>query len=144
MKISGRKSIDRTPEELWELLTKVEVLRRCIPGCLALEMTGQFRYRLLIRIGHGLVKGKFHGEVWLENIVEPESCCLDLRAKGIPGSVRGYTNVRLMRLDGERRTEVLYETHARVGGLLRAMGPKLFHDATRSFVDHFFESLTRE
>jgi carbon monoxide dehydrogenase subunit G len=143
LRISGQKTIERSPEDLWALLMDEKVLRQCIPGCQSLEVTGANRYRLCLKIGHGIFKGRFQGEVGLTDVAEPESCRLDLQAKGPSGRVRGTTDVRLVRLDHGEGTEVLYDCTARVGGLLRAIGPGVFQKMARSFADQFFQELAR-
>lgn len=143
LRISGQKTIERSPEDLWGLLMDENVLRQCIPGCQSLEAAGTHSYRLCLKVGHGLFKGRFQGEVGLTDVAEPESCRLDLRAKGPPGKVQGTTDVRLVRLDHQDGTEVFYDCTARVGGLLRAIGPRVFQKMARSFADQFFQELAR-
>jgi len=143
LKFAGQKTVDRAPEELWGLLLDVEVLKGCIPGCQALDASGLHRYHLVLKVGLGPVRGRFHAEVALSDVVERESCRLELRAKGFPGSIEGAALVRFLRLDAEHRTEVAYDGDAHVHGLLRALGPKFWEDAVHAFADHFLGELSR-
>jgi hypothetical protein len=143
VKISGSRLVEHRPEELWSLLTETRALHESIPGCQSLETTGDHRYDVVLRVSHGLVHGKFHGKVALEDMVEPESCRLDLHANGFTGSLEGSAAVRLRRKDDGSATEISFEGNARVGGLLRALGPHTLESVAHWFVDRFLEGLSR-
>jgi carbon monoxide dehydrogenase subunit G len=143
VKVSGKKVVGRSPAELWRLLMSPEVLRKCIQGCEELEVVARDKYRIVLRVGLGPVKGRFHGQVALEDVVEPRGYRLELQAKGAMGFLRATTRVDLQPLDGGGSTEVSFESETLVGGMLGALGSRFFEGAARSLVDEFFGELSK-
>src|SRR4030095_11870059 len=109
LRVSGRKTIEKPPEEGWRLLTDSDSLRRTIPGCEELVPTGPNRFRIALRLGAGILKGRFQGEAELKDVEERRKYTLEVHAKGTLGFIEGSTHVRLEPLEGNR-TEVHYES----------------------------------
>ena len=89
-----------------------------------------------------MVKGRFRGTVQLVNQMPPESCRLEIQAKGTAGTVSGEANVRLQRLS-DAQTLLRYDGEATVRGLVASVGSMLFRGSAKSFTDEFFASLAR-
>ena len=143
LRVSGRKTIEKPPEEVWRMLTDPDSLRQTIPGCEELVPTGPNRFRIALRLGAGIVKGRFAGEAELKDVEELRKYTLEVHAKGTLGFIEGSTRVRLERLD-ERRTEVHYESEGRLGGIVASVGSRFFEEIARTFTEEFFERLARE
>jgi len=141
MNVSGSLIINRTPDDLWNLLLDPRVLRRCLPGCEELEPDGIDSFRVKIKVGLGLIKGRFKGSVKLLDVQPSQSYRLEVRARGTTGFVDGGSSIRLRPVEGGTKTELHYEGEARVGGVVATMGARLFQGAAQSFADDFFRSL---
>lgn len=141
LKLSGQKTIDRPPEEVWRLLMDPAVLRECIPGCKELELIGPGKYRIALKVGLGLIRGSFKGEAELKDVEEPVKYRLEVRARGTTGFIQGATEVRIAPAGGGKQSDLSYESEAQVGGLLASVGARLFQGAARSFTEEFFEKL---
>jgi carbon monoxide dehydrogenase subunit G len=141
--ISGERIVQRSPADLWQLLMDPAVLRRCIPGCEAFELLEPGRYEIAIKVSLGLIRGSFRGEATLKDVVELERYRLEMNAKGKTGYVQGSTDVRLVLLDGSQETKLVYQSDAKVGGVLASVGARLFQGAARSLADQFFDELSR-
>jgi carbon monoxide dehydrogenase subunit G len=143
LEIQGLKSLDAPPSRVWSLLFAPEVLQKCIPGCESLEVVEAGRFAVVLRVGHGLIKGRFRGEARLEDVVAGSSYRLELRAKGSGGSIEGSVLVKLSPTKEGRGTSLAYTSTSRVGGLLRAFSKRFFEDAARSVEGQFFDELSR-
>lgn len=143
VKISGKRVVPHSPQDLWSYLMNPEVLRKCMQGCEEFEAVGPGKYRVALKVGFGLVKGRFRGEVELKDVVEPKGYRLEMHAKGTMGFLRGVTRVELAPLDGGGATEIAFESEAQVGGVLASVGARFVDGAARSFVDAFFEEISR-
>jgi carbon monoxide dehydrogenase subunit G len=141
LKLSGRKIIDHPPADLWRLLMDPAVLRECIPGCEELEVTGPRKYRIVLKVGLGLIRGSFEGEAELTEVEEPVRYRLEVRAKGKTGFIQGATGVRIAPAGGGRQSDLSYESEVQVGGVLASVGARLFQGAARSFTEEFFQKL---
>jgi carbon monoxide dehydrogenase subunit G len=104
---------------------------------------GPETYRFVVRVGHGVIRGKFHGEVRLTEVAEPRNCRFEFFAKGFAGSVSGFSSVFLRPNDDSTETEVAFDGEARVRGLLRTLSRHVFEQAIDSLADHVFQELAR-
>jgi hypothetical protein len=141
--VRGESVVARTRERLWALVLDPRVLRESIPGCQSLDETAPRRYHIVLKFGKGPVRGRFHGEAELCDVVETERCRIDVHAKGLPGSVKGSVVVCLGAVQGDPRTRLSWEADAEVHGLLRVLGTSFWEHTARSFVDHLVGELSR-
>jgi hypothetical protein len=141
MKISGKTIVGRSPEALWDLLLDPEVLKRCLPGCEAMARLDGSTYQLELKVGLGLIKGRFRGEVRLLDLQPPRSYRLQVKANGTTGFIEGASSLVLRPIEDGRATELEYEGEARIGGGIAAVGARLFQGAARSFQEQFFQNL---
>ena len=143
LRVDGRKTVEKPPEEVWRMLTDPASLRQTIPGCEELVPAGPNRFRIALRLGIGILKGRFAGEAELKDVEELRNYTLEVHAKGTLGFIEGKTHVRLERL-AENRTEVHYESAGRVGGIAASVGSRFFEEVAWTFTEEFYERLARE
>jgi len=143
LKFTGQRIVARAPADLWRLLMDPHVLRRCIPGCEAFDIVAPERFRITIKVSLGLVRGRFHGEAELRDVIEPQSSCLSIHAKGTTGSIQGQTAIRLDPLEGGLQTELSLQSDAQVAGMLATVGAKFFHGAAKSLAEQFLDEIAR-
>ena len=141
MKVTGTILVQQSPSELWSLLLDPEVLRHCVPGCEEIEREADDLYRVKLKVGFGLVRGRFKGHVRIVDPVEEERYTIQVNARGTTGFVEGKTSIVLNTLDSRQRTELAYEGEAHIGGALASVGSRLFQGAIRSFQKEFFKRL---
>lgn len=141
MKVRGKIVVNRPPDELWNLLLSPDVLRRCIPGCETIKKESENHFRVTLRVGVGLIKGRFRGTVRICDQVPGKSYVFEIKARGLTGFIEGRTSLSLAPLDGTEDTELEYEGEGKVGGALAAVGARLFQSAARSFQEEFFRNL---
>ncbi|HVR76374.1 MAG TPA: carbon monoxide dehydrogenase subunit G [Planctomycetota bacterium] len=141
LKFTGQKVIELPPAELWVRLMDPVIMKRCIPRCEVLEPIGDGRFLVALKVRYGLVRGTFRGEAELKDVVEVERYILEMQAKGILGSVHGTTEIQLLPVGGGVRTELIYASEAKLGGLISKVGAKFHEDAARTFTDQFFDQI---
>lgn len=139
MKISGEYTFQAARESVWRSLLDPQVIARVIPGCDALEATGQHEYKGVIRIGVGSIHGRFEGLFALSNLQPPESYHLKLSGKGAPGFLEGVGDIRLVE-NGES-TLMRYEVDAQIGGRIASVGQRLLESTARMVAKHGLERL---
>jgi uncharacterized protein len=121
MIVEGEHTFPAPHAVVWELLHDPAVLQKAMPGARRLELTGEFAYRGVIRIGVGPVTAaEWSLTVELQERVPPESYLMVIDSRGVLGFTRGRASVRLEEQDGA--TRMLYSADLQVGGRWRGSG----------------------
>lgn len=143
MQFTGRYTIAAPRESVWAALNDPEVLRRCIPGCEALEKTGDNTFAGAAKIRIGPVSATFKGKVELTDLDPPRRCVLKGEGQGgVAGFARGESEVLLE--PQETGTALSYSAKATIGGKLAQVGQRLVDGAARQIADQFFERFSAE
>lgn len=138
MELEASRLLPAPREAVWAALNDPETLRRCIPGCDALERgeDGSLAAKVVAKVGP--VSAKFAGTVSLHDLVPPESYRLAFQGQGgAAGFAKGEAWVRLEAMpDGA--TTMHYRSKASVGGKLAQIGSRLVDAAARKIAEEFF------
>jgi uncharacterized protein len=142
MKIQGTHQLHALRERVFAALIDPDVLQRCIPGCESLEKSGDDVYVATMKAGIGPVKGKFKGNVQLQDMRFPEHYRLTVDGKGGPGFVKGSGNFNLAEINGA--TLITYEGEMQVGGVIAGVGQRMIEAAAKMLAAQFFKALESE
>ena len=142
--LTGRHEFPYAVAELWDLLMNPDILRRSRPGCEELRVAeAGGRYAVRIRVGTGLLKGRFRGTLELDDLVVPETCSLTVSGFGVTGTVQGVTRVALEPLGAGGTTELVYDTEFAIEGALAAVSHRRLRAAAQAYLDAFFAAFSR-
>jgi carbon monoxide dehydrogenase subunit G len=143
MEMTGEYRIEAPRERVWEALNEPGILRRCLPGCEALERTSDRGFTSRIKAKVGPVSAKFTGEVTLSELLPPESYVISGEGKGgTAGFAKGRAAVRLDEDGGA--TRLSYRAEAQVGGKLAQIGSRLIQSTAQKMADDFFGRFAAE
>ena|ERR1041384_2450353 len=142
MKIEGSYQIHAPRERVFNAIIDPAVLQRCIPGCEALEKTGNDEYAATMKAGVGPVKGTFKGNVHLHAMRSPEHYELSIAGQGGPGFVKGTAIFDLEPVDAS--TMIKYSGEMQVGGIIAGVGQRMIEAAAKMTAGKFFAALERE
>jgi len=142
LKIEGTHKIDAPRERVFAALIDPAILQKCIPGCDAMEKTGDSQYSTRLTAGVGPIKGVFTATVSLEHIKAPEYYKLVVEGKGQPGFVKGAGELNLTQADGG--TSILYTGDVNAGGLLASVGQRMIQATANMLAGKFFACLESE
>ena len=141
MELAHTRHLDAGREAVWNALNDPEKLRAAIPGCEAIEKTGDNEYLVTLTASVGPVRAKFRGRLQLADIVPPESYALHFEGQGGPaGFAKGSARVKLAPEDGGTRLD--YTVNAQVGGKLAQAGQRLINAAAAKLADDFFAAFS--
>ncbi|OWY11310.1 hypothetical protein B6V74_04670 [Thioclava sp. F42-5] len=142
MRFEGDHLIPADPETVWRGLNDPEVLRRAIPGCEAMEQTGEAEFTATVVARVGPVSASFRGKVELSDLVPPVSYRIAGRGQGGPaGFAKGGAEIKLAP-EGEG-TRLSYVADVEVGGKLAAVGGRLIQGVARKNAEDFFNAFSR-
>jgi carbon monoxide dehydrogenase subunit G len=142
MRFEGDALIPAAPEAVWKGLNDPEVLRRSIPGCQAMEQTGEREFTATVVARVGPVSATFKGKVELDDLNPPVSYTLRGRGQGGPaGFAKGAARITLAP-EGEG-TRLTYVADADIGGKLASVGGRLIQGVAKKTADDFFAGFSR-
>ena len=142
MKIEGTHEIHAPRERVFEALVDPVVIKRCIPGCESLEVSGENSYSATLRAGVGSIKGIFKGAVKLEDMRAPSHYRMVVDGKGQPGFVKGSGEINLESHDGV--TVISYSGDVQIGGTIAGVGQRMIQGAAKMMVSQFFTAIEAE
>ncbi|MBR9649741.1 CoxG family protein [Thalassovita aquimarina] len=142
MRFEGSALIPATPETVWQGLNDPGVLGRSIPGCKAMEQTGDNEFTATVVAKVGPVSATFKGKVELADLNPPKSYTLKGRGQGGPaGFAKGEARITLTP-EGDG-TRLSYEADADIGGKLASVGGRLIQGVAKKTADDFFAGFSR-
>ena len=139
MELSEEIRINAPRDRVFEALNDVDVLKRAIPGCEALEAISPTEFNAIVVQKVGPIKARFTGGVTLVDVVPPESYTMIGEGKGGPaGFAKMRTFVELVE-DGDA-TLMRYDVKADIGGKLAQLGGAVITKTSKKLAGVFFRN----
>ena len=138
----GTVDLPASPDAIFDVLLNPERLAKVIPGCHALEATGENQYRADVTVGVGMIKARFEARIGLSEIERPRRVRLAGGGLSPLGSARGEGLVELK--PNGSGTLLSYDYEAQVSGKVAAVGGRMLEGAAKVILKQLFESLGRE
>lgn len=139
MKLEGQVIIHAPQERVWAIINDPNRMRDCMPGCTALEPTGEDQYRAVLEIGVATLRGTFDAELRLTDKQPPSGYRLQVRAAGMTGEVSGAGTVTLA--PQGMGTALIYAGELQVGGLIATIGQRFLAGVVEQMTAEFFQGL---
>jgi len=134
----GEHILPAPPSQVWALLIDPEALFGLIPGAETVERLDGERYRATLRLGIGVVRGRFVAEIALRDPHPSEKIRLTGRLIGPLGAASGGGEI-VLHGEGET-TRLAYRYRLGVSGQAAAVGSRLLGAASRALIHQFFEA----
>jgi carbon monoxide dehydrogenase subunit G len=142
VKIEVSHLVPYPQQRVWDVLLDPEVLARVLPGVEKFEALGGDRYRILVKLGVGAVRGTYEGSVEIAGKEEPDVYRLRGEGKGTPGWAKGETLITLQRESGG--TRVVAAASFQVGGTIAGVGQRMIETVAKAMSKEFFDAIERE
>jgi hypothetical protein len=139
MNIAGSYAFAAPPARVWDVLMDPVVIAACIPGCEALEATGEDRYRARMTVALAAITGTYDGTVVITDKVPHTRYHLSVEGQGKPGFVNGNATITL-RPEGDS-TVVEVAGTVETGGPVARLGQRLIGSVAKMMQDRFFACL---
>jgi uncharacterized protein len=144
MKMTDEKELPVSQQIAWDSLNDTDLIKKCIPGCEAINLRNDGAYDIAITASVGPVRAKFKGQMKIKDIVAPESYALEIEVQGgAVGYGRGEVKVSLRAVTGDT-TMLSYSANATVGGKLAQVGARLIDLAAQKMAADFFSAFRTE
>ncbi len=139
MEMKGEQLLPADRATTWALLNDSDVLKRCVPGCESLIVSGDHSFDVVMNASVGPVKARFKGKLSITDIEAPSRYRLIFEGQSAQaGFARGEARIELQDAP-PRQTKLSYFATAQVGGKLAQIGARLIDAAAGATADKFFE-----
>jgi carbon monoxide dehydrogenase subunit G len=140
MQMNDSQRIPASKQKVWDALNNPDILKQCIPGCQALEMSASNEMTATVVIKVGPVKATFGGKVTLSDLDPPSGYRISGEGNGgIAGFAKGSAAVKLSE-EGPDATILSYQVDAQIGGKLAQLGGRLIDATAKKLAGQFFLS----
>ena len=141
MKIQTDFEVPANVNVVWDMLDDPSVIEASIPGIQSMEQIGPDHYRIVMRVGIGMIRGDFKGEIKVIEKARPVTHRLSIEGKGGGGWIKGEGLITL-----SHKTDEITHGHvdgdAMIGGLLARVGQRFLLNASNSSMNRFFSQLS--
>ena len=142
MKLEGSHTINASRDKVWHLILDPKVLAICTPGVKSMEADGEDKYKAILELGIGPVRGQFAGNVQVTEKNYPETMTLSVDGTGGPGGMKAIGKLKLTE-DGDK-TIISYEGEPQLSGRIAAVGMRLVGGVAKQMAGQFFSKLDEE
>lgn len=142
MKLKGAHTLKAPRKVIWDMLMDPNQLVKITPGISELNKVDESKYDAIAEVKIGPVKGKFKGELFIQDPVEPESFALKVKQDSKIGNVVATILINLEDEGGD--TLVTFDGDAQMSGLIARTGQRVVSGVANSLTKQFFESFEKE
>ncbi len=142
MKLTQRCTVAVPRERLWEFLTDVLRVSRCIPGVEAVEPLGDNRYRGVLKVQIGPIRLTLDGTIAIEE-QDRDSWRASMRAEAQDQKTGGGIRARMTMglAPAERGTELVVDTDLSVLGKIGEFGQPIIKKKADGLLQEFAATL---
>ena len=142
MKVTGKYTMKAPPQQVWDTITNPDRIKKCLPGCDRMEVTGDNEYSATLMVGVGAVKGTYEAKITMVDMVPHSSYKMLVEGTGSAGFVRGAGDIKLEE-GATGGTVIQVEGDAQVGGTVALVGQRLMSTVSKQMMDRFFRCIGR-
>lgn len=142
MKLSDKFVVAADRETVFKFVTEPDSFIKLIPDLQKYEKVDERNFKVVFKIGLGMIKGSLNMAFKLEDVKAPEFVKVVGRGSGMQSTADLTLNLTLNQADGG--TEVVWDADIVVGGLVASVGSRLLESTTKTKVREIVEGLKRE
>jgi hypothetical protein len=139
VELKGTRLIAASPDRLYRALTSPQVLVEAMPGLKKLEAIGPLQYEAEMEMGVASIRGRYQGQLQIQNPTPPQSYQLTMTGQGSGGFINVSMEVELTAQGSA--TAVHYTGDAKVGGKVAGVGQRLLGGVASLILSQFFGAI---
>src|SRR6185312_3206717 len=140
MDISSSYTLNAPREQVWDALLDPDLLKRAIPGCESLELTGDNQYAMRLNVDVAGVKGAYQGTMRVLDAQKPESYRVVVDGAGARGILHSDGVLHLQANDAGA-TDIHYSGQAQLGGPVASIGAQVARGAASMLLKRYFSRI---
>jgi carbon monoxide dehydrogenase subunit G len=140
LRFEGRTDVRAPRERVWGVLTDPQAMSTCLPDVQQLDVLGEGRFRAVVRVGVGFIKGNFAFDVTMSDLRPPAHAVLAGRGGGLGSAVDVRSVVDLVDGPGGGTT-VQWTADVVISGPLATVGGRVLNNAVEKKAGELFDCL---
>jgi hypothetical protein len=129
-------------EKVWNFIVDPNMIGMCLPDLKTLETESEDKFRAVIRVGIGVIRGDLQFRLAILEKEPPSSVRLKSHATG-PGS-NVDIDVIINLLEIPAGTRLVYKTDVKVGGLMAGLAQHVLAEAAERTIKSIFECIGKQ
>lgn len=142
MNISGKYTLNASPERVWPLIFDPNSLITLVPGCQQLEQIAPGEYRGHMRVGIAGVSGLYDTLVKIIEADTHNHCTFEGQVTGPTGTITGQASFSLQEV--EQNTVIEYHAQALITGALGTVSPRILESIAKTFLNQGMAELNKK
>ena len=143
MKLAGEHTLKAGRNMIWDMLMDPDRLVNITPGISELIRTSDSSFEAISEVKIGPVKGKFKGDLALEDMIKPESFTLKVKQNSKIGNANAVISINLKEV-GNGHTSIDFDGNVQMSGLLARTGARVVSGVANSLTKQFFDAFEKE
>jgi uncharacterized protein len=140
VKVNGSAVLHSPADEVWRAIHDPAVLAGVIPGCESLTPLAENKFGLGISLGVASIKGRYTGEVELQDIEPGRTLTMKAAGSGAPGTINTTVAVSLDE-NPDGTCTLTYDADAAVGGMVGGVGQRVLTGVAKKTAGQFFSAI---
>lgn len=125
---------------MWAFLVDPHAVSKCLPDVQSLEVLEEGKFKTVVRVGVGFIKGNFAFDVSMSDLQAPVHAVLSGRGGGLGSAVDVRSTIDLV--DGEEATTRLdWAADVVVSGTIASVGARVLSTTVEKKAGELFECL---
>jgi carbon monoxide dehydrogenase subunit G len=124
LRFQGQVTIGAPREKVWAVLVDPHAVSRCLPDLQHLEIQEEGKFKAVLRVGVGFIKGTFAFDVAMSELQPPARAVLSGRGGGLGSAVDVRSTVDL-RPEGDGATRLEWQADVVVSGTIASVGARV-------------------
>ena len=142
MNFEGTYEVKAPRDKVWEFIIDPNKIGKCLPDLKHLEVEGQDKFKAIVRVGIGFMKGDFIFQLAIVEKTPPSHARLTGTGSGSGSKVDLDTSIDLIEIDGG--TKLVYKTDLKIGGVMSGLGQRVIGGTTEKTVNDVFAYVKKQ
>ncbi|HTK05897.1 MAG TPA: SRPBCC domain-containing protein [Ktedonobacteraceae bacterium] len=140
MNIEGTYTLQASPEDVWSLLTDLQIIEQALPGIEQLELIEHNTYSLALQIKQAPLQGIYRGLIKITERQYPSYLCFVIESMGTQNTLSGIGSIYLQKQG--QHTVIAYKGTLHVGKRNGRPAPKVIKGAAKLLIQQSFARLS--
>lgn len=136
----GNLTIRASREQVWAFLLDPHAVSKCLPDVQRLEIVEEGRFKAVVRVGVGFIKGNFSFDMSLGDLRSPSHAVISGRGGGMGSAVDLRSTIDLVEVDPET-TILQWKADVVISGTIASVGARILSSTVEKKTGELFECI---